>query len=115
VLHEMSYLQLCLCFLAALCAIVLVIYGAAAIEYRRGKGPRLSVQATLKSKRTALGSEKGKEAEPRFFTLYYGTFLFKNRDVVELELEKTQYDTMSVGTSGALVFKGSHCVSFEQN
>lgn len=111
-LKNIPYVSLCILFLAALAVVTLVILGLHAIRIKTGVGPRMSVRASVRSKRTALGSSTdGKELD--YFTLFFATFRMDDGETAELALDRQEYETLVVNSTGILTYKGNRMVKFD--
>lgn len=74
--------------------------------------PRLSVIATVVSKRTYAGRHAGNNNTAGGYTRYYATFQVESGDRMELELPVNQYGYLVEGDQGKLTFQGTRFISF---
>lgn len=70
--------------------------------------PRLSVDATVVSKRDQVRGENT-------YTYYFATFEFESGDRTELELQGQESGMLVEGDRGQLTFQGTKFISFVRN
>lgn len=77
------------------------------------RSPRLTVPATVVSKRTDL-VRRGSQSQMQMRSLYYATFQVESGDRLELRLEGTDYGMLVEGDHGKVSFQGSRFLGFER-
>ena len=103
---------------------VLVI-GVFVVTFIRGIGqwnknnnsPRLTVPATVVSKRTNVSHHHhaGEHHHSHTSTSYYVTFEVESGDRMELHVSGTEYGLLAEGDKGSLSFQGTRYLGFERN
>ena len=77
--------------------------------------PRLTVEATVVTKRTAhRRTMSNKRYSGRDYTNYYATFQFESGDRLELQLQGREYGMIVEGDKGKLTFQGTRYLGFER-
>lgn len=88
---------------------------------RNNHSPRLTVAATLVTKRTDVSHHSHAQAGDvtgaaghthSFSTRYYVTFQVESGDRMEFEVEGTEYGMLAEGDHGKLSFQGSRFLAF---
>ena len=104
-----------------------LILGAFVVQLIRGiaqwgknnKSPRLTVDATVVSRRTNTSSHvhnTGAGASHMdYSTRYYVTFQVESGDRMEFPLSGREYGMLAEGDRGKLTFQGTRYLSFERN
>lgn len=85
-------------------------------QWRKNENaPRLTVEATVVTKRTAhRRTMSDKHHSGRSYTNYYATFQFPSGDRLELELKGHEYGLLVEGDKGKLTFQGTRYLGFER-
>ena len=90
---------------------------------KNNHSPRLTVPATVVSKRTDIstsmhhhgtGAGAGMHAHTSRSTWYYATFEFESGDRMEFALSGEEYGLLAEGDRGKLTFQGTRYLSFER-
>ena len=84
---------------------------------KNNASPRLTVSATIVSKRTDVTRRHSSTMDnhhTHFSTRYYVTFQVESGDRMELELEGNQYGLLVKGDRGNLSFQGTRYLGFER-
>lgn len=84
---------------------------------KNNASPRLTVSATIVSKRTDVTRRHSSTMDSHhthFSTRYYVTFQVESGDRMELELEGNQYGLLVEGDRGNLSFQGTRYLGFER-
>lgn len=84
---------------------------------KNNASPRLTVSATIVSKRTDVTRRHSSTMDnhnTHFSTRYYVTFQVESGDRMELELEGNQYGLLVEGDRGNLSFQGTRYLGFER-
>ncbi len=81
--------------------------------------PRLSVPATVVTKRTEVGRHHHHNAGTHtshtdYFTRYYATFQFESGDRLELAVDGRDFGFLVEGDRGTLQFQGSRFLGFSR-
>lgn len=83
--------------------------------HKNENSPRLTVEATVVTKRTAhRRTMSDKHHSSRSYTNYYATFQFPSGDRLELELKGQEYGLIVEGDKGKLTFQGTRYLGFER-
>lgn len=80
---------------------------------RNNHAPRLSVEATVTGKRTAVHHHHHQNYTNRS-TSYYVTFQVESGDRMELPMNGSDYGQLMEGDRGRLTFQGTRYVGFER-
>ena len=80
---------------------------------RNNHAPRLSVEATVTGKRTAVHHHHHQNYTSRS-TRYYVTFQVERGDRMELPMNGSDYGQLMEGDRGRLTFQGTRYVGFER-
>ncbi len=83
-------------------------------ERSNDRSPRLTVSATVITKREELRRYGGQNGAGRIRTQYYVTFQVESGDRMELPLEGHQYGMLVEGDKGNLTFQGTRFLNFER-
>ena len=79
------------------------------------KSPRLTVDATVVSKRTHVSRRRiGNHANISHSTSYYATFQVDSGDRMELRLPGREYGLIVEGDKGKVTFQGTRFLEFER-
>lgn len=78
---------------------------------RNNHSPRLSVSATIVSKRTDISHH---QTDGLSSTRYYATFQVASGDRMELSVSGPEYGMLAEGDTGELSFQGTRFLSFER-
>ena len=90
---------------------------------RNNNSPRLTVDAAVAAKRTAVTHDRTANAgditgahgyTDHIHTSYYATFQVESGDRMELQVSGTEYGMLSEGDCGRLSFQGSRYLGFER-
>ena len=84
---------------------------------QNNKSPRLTVPATLVSRRTAVHHRHGSAVEPvhgHTSTTYYVTFQVESGDRMEFCVSGIEYGMLAEGDRGNLMFQGTRYLGFER-
>lgn len=76
-------------------------------ERKNDSSPRLTVEATVVTKRTHVWGK-------RSHTVYYATFQVASGDRMELEIPYDRFGYLVEGDRGRLTFQGTRFLSFER-
>lgn len=104
-----------LVFLFVFGMIVYIILRNAKQWHHNNQSPRLSVMATIVSRRTYVGRHAGNDSMAPGYTRYYATFQVESGDRMELEIPYSQYGYLVEGDNGKLTFQGSRFIGFERS
>lgn len=108
-----------LVFFLILCAFVVQMIRAIAQWDRNNKSPRLTVEASVVSRRTNTSTHvhnTGAGASHMdYSTRYYVTFQVESGDRMELALPGREYGMIAEGDRGKLTFQGTRYVSFQRD
>ncbi len=111
-------------FFAILTVIIITAVRGIAQNRRNNKAPRLTVEATVVSKRTdvtrhhhnsgvmANGVSTGMHTSSS--TWYYATFQVQSGDRMELSVSGNDYGMLAEGDHGMLSFQGTRYLGFER-
>ena len=77
--------------------------------------PRLSVPASVVTKRTGTTSHRSSNGHRHHHTHYYATFQVESGDRMELSLTGEEYGMLAEGDTGTLTFQGTRYLGFERN
>ncbi len=83
-------------------------------ERKNDQSPRLTVSATVVTKREELRRYGSQNGAGRIRTQYYVTFQVSSGDRMELPVEGYQYGMMVEGDRGDLTFQGTRFLNFER-
>ena len=99
------------------CGIIITAIVRNVSQWRKNeKSPRLTVDAKVVTKRTALSRfMSNKRHSGRNYTNYYATFQFESGDRLELELKGHEYGLLVEGDNGKLTFQGTRYLGFERS
>lgn len=86
---------------------------------KNNESPRLTVNATLVSKREKIsGSSYNHNTDSTFHnsinTFYYATFQLESGDRMEFNMPVYEYGLLIEGDTGQLTFQGTRYISFER-
>lgn len=83
---------------------------------KNNHSPRLTVPATIVSKRTHVSRHHhaGEHHHSHTSTSYYVTFEVESGDRIELSLSGTEYGLLIEGDKGSLSFQGTRYLGFER-
>lgn len=84
--------------------------------HKNNNSPRLTVPATVVSKRTNITHHhNGNNVGPyRTSTTYYAAFQVESGDRMELQLDGSAYGLLAEGDKGKLTFQGTRFLGFER-
>lgn len=80
---------------------------------KNNHSPRLTVNATVVTKRTSV-SHHHHDMHMSSSTFYYVTFQVESGDRMELNLSGRQYGELAEGDKGKLTFQGTRFLEFER-
>ncbi|MBQ8237811.1 MAG: DUF2500 domain-containing protein [Oscillospiraceae bacterium] len=108
-----------LVFLAVMCMFVFVAVKGIAEWNKNNNSPRLTVDATVVSKRTNISHSHhhhgtGHVGHSSTSTTYYVTFQVASGDRLELRLAGHQFGLMVEGDRGRLTFQGTRFLDFQR-
>ncbi len=86
-------------------------------EHKNNRSPRLTVEATVVSKRMQVGSNMHRSddmIQHNAYSKYYATFQFASGDRLELPVSGTEYGMLIEGDHGMLSFQGTRYLGFER-
>lgn len=110
-------------YLLVIAMIFIVIIRNISIWHRNNHSPKLSVVATVVSKRTHISRHRhgvaGDMTGAHGFhsstsTKYYATFQVESGDRMELQLQGHEYGMLIEGDRGTLTFQGTRYLGFER-
>ena len=81
---------------------------------KNNHSPRLTVPATVVSKRTNVSHHHGTNSGVHHSTSYYVTFQVESGDRMELHMAGNQYGLLVEGDRGNLTFQGTRYLGFER-
>lgn len=84
---------------------------------KNNNSPRLTVEATLVSKRTHVSRHHhaGEHHHSHSSTSYYLTFEVESGDRMEFHVGSSEYGLLVEGDRGSLMFQGTRYLGFERN
>ena len=83
--------------------------------HKNNKSPRLTVQATVVSKRMEVSHHHNSESHmTNSSTWYYATFQVESGDRMELTVSGSDYGYLVEGDHGKLTFQGTRFLGFER-
>ena len=104
-----------LIFLLALGIVIGGLFHNISRWHKDEKSPRLTVDATVISRRTARSRPMtNKRYSGRDYTNYYATFQFESGDRMELQMQGHEYGLIVEGDRGKLSFQGTRYLGFER-
>ena len=86
-------------------------------EHRNNQSPRLTVEATVVTKRMQVGNNvhnNGDMVTHSAYSKYYATFQFASGDRLELPVTGSEYGMLIEGDHGMLSFQGTRYLGFER-
>lgn len=98
-------------FILILGVIVIMVVKNIATWNKNNNSPRLTVEAKVMSKRTAITHHHDSMSSTR----YYVTFQVDSGDRMELPMTGSEYGMLAEGDVGKLTFQGTRYLSFERN
>lgn len=101
-------------FLLILGTFVYVLVGGIAQWNRNNHSPRLTVDATVVTKRMRT-THSHTNNMPHTSTSYYATFQVASGDRMELHIPHNEYGYLVEGNKGQLTFQGTRYLSFERS
>ena len=105
-------------FILFLCVFIGVLASIVVRWVKNNNSPRLSVPATVVSKRAHRSSSHMHSTNSAMHmsthTTYYITFQFDSGDRMELSVYGSEYGVIIEGDVGVLTFQGTRFVSFER-
>ncbi len=81
---------------------------------KNNNSPRLSVPASVVTKRTNVSRHRHSNGHHHTSTTYYVTFEVESGDRMELHLSGAEYGLIAEGDTGILTFQGTRYLSFER-
>ncbi len=97
-------------FILILGVIVIMVVKNIATWKKNNNSPRLTVEAKVMSKRTAITHHHDSMSSTR----YYVTFQVDSGDRMELPMTGSEYGMLAEGDVGKLTFQGTRYLSFER-
>ncbi len=85
---------------------------------KNNHAPRLTVPATVVSKRTQVSHHHNgavETAQMHSYTHYYATFQVESGDRMELSLDGREYGMLAQGDRGQLSFQGTRYLGFQRD
>ena len=106
-------------FVAVLGGVVFTIVSGAKLWHTNNQSPRLTVDATVVSKRTNVShhhhaGHDGMAGHTSTSTRYYVTFQVESGDRMELPLSGREYGMLVEGDRGRLHFQGTRYLGFDR-
>ena len=103
-------------FLLVAGVIIFVIVRMVKNNRRDDRSPRLTVPATVVTKRTHISHHRldNSQMMDSVSTTYYATFQVESGDRMEMAVSATDYGWLAEGDRGQLTFQGSRFVGFER-
>ena len=86
-------------------------------EHKNNQAPRLTVEATVVTKRMQVGNNvhnNGDMVTHSAYSKYYATFQFASGDRLELPVTGSEYGMLIEGDHGMLSFQGTRYLGFER-
>ena len=81
---------------------------------KNNNSPRLTIDATVVSKRTHISHHHGTAGHCDTFTNYYVTFQVDSGDRMELAVGSQNFGMLVEGDTGKLTFQGTRYISFDR-
>lgn len=82
--------------------------------HKNNQSPRLTVDATVVTKRDRIVRRGGQHHGHHTYTYYYVTFEVDSGDRMELGVEDAEYGLLVEGDRGRLTFQGTRFLGFER-
>lgn len=104
-------------FVLILGVFIATIVRSAKREHKNNQSPRLTVEATVVSKRMQVGSSMHRNdnvTHHNAYSNYFATFQFASGDRLELPVSGTEYGMLIEGDHGMLSFQGTRYLGFER-
>lgn len=101
-------------FLIAIGILLTTLVKSIGQKRKDDRSPRLTVEASVVSKRTDVSHRPGNRDLPNTFTSYYVTFQVASGDRMELHVTGYDYGMLVEGDRGNLSFQGSRFLGFER-
>lgn len=81
---------------------------------KNNASPRLTVSATVATKRTSVTHHHSQNGMGHSSTWYYATFQVESGDRMEFSVSGAEYGMLAEGDQGSLTFQGTRFLSFER-
>lgn len=105
-----------LVFITVSAVIIVTLISGIGTWNKNNHSPRLTVDASVVAKRTAMHHTGGTEpAMHSTHTSYYATFQFPSGDRLELPIPADRFGYLAEGDSGKLTFQGTRFLDFERS
>jgi len=101
-----SVIMFAIVFIISIVIMVFVFSRIIGTWNKNNKAPKLTVEATVVTKRTSVYGDTA--------TSYYTTFEVQSGDRMELSLTGREYGMLAEGDRGRLSFQGARFISFER-
>lgn len=82
---------------------------------KNNASPRLTVTASVVTKRTSSSSHRSQSGHRHYHTYYHATFQVDSGDRMEFSLSGEEYGMLAEGDTGKLTFQGTRFLGFERN
>lgn len=109
-------------FLIVIAGFILVFVRGAAQWNKNNQAPRLTVEATVVSRRSDVswhshhnGADASMGMHTTSHTTYYATFQVASGDRMEFAVPGTEYGMLAEGDRGVLTFQGTRYLEFRRN
>ena len=104
-------------FVAVAAVIIATAVKSLSQWHTNNNSPRLTVPATVVSKRTNVSHHHTGSAAGQYHTstTYYATFQVESGDRMELQLAGNEYGLLAEGDKGKLSFQGTRFLGFERS
>lgn len=103
-------------FLLVFCTIVVTLVRGMRQWNRNNHAPRLTVEATVVSRRTQVGRHHHNDPNgadySHTYTTYFATFQVESGDRMELRVDGSDYGMLVEGDRGKLTFQGTRYLGF---
>lgn len=113
---ELFQIMFFIAFFAVFGVIVMQLFQGMRQWNKNNHSPRLTVPATVVSKRTNVSRHHnaGSNAMSHTSTTYYATFQVESGDRMELAMKGYEYGLIVEGDRGNLTFQGTRFLGFER-
>ncbi|XKH50210.1 DUF2500 domain-containing protein [Chryseomicrobium palamuruense] len=98
-------------FVVIISVVIIGIGGSIKTWSKNNNSPRLTVPASVKTKRTETSGGSGESAAN---TWYYVTFEVQSGDRMELPVRGHEFGQLAEGDLGLLTFQGTRYINFER-
>lgn len=108
------FLLFIVAFVAILGMILVTFVRELSQRNRNNHSPRLTVEATVVTKRQNISRHHSGDHMSTTSSWYYVTFQVESGDRMELQMTGPEYGMLAEGDRGRLTFQGTRYVSFER-